>query len=485
MDLINNLFYGFSDSWSGGIAHSVIILACVIFLGKMLGKCKIWGVSLGVTWILFVSLAFAHFNMNIDKNLAHFVKEFGLILFVYSIGLQVGPSFFSNFKAGGLKLNMIAAMVVLLGVGTTIILMYSTGTSITTMVGIMSGAVTNTPGLGAAQQAFFDITKNSAPDIAQGYAVAYPLGVIGCIGAFIVIKKFFGNDTCQQISNEEKASEPIKAQKPSNHVSAANENCISRKILISKTKLNGIKLGELEFGKYLGATITRINRAGTEISVTQNTKLQQGDLVTVVGPESSVKDVESVLGNSLKRLDEPNLMAIFLGITLGCILGSVPINFPGIPQPVKLGLAGGPLIVSILLSRFGPQYKVATYTTTSANLMIREIGISLFLASVGLEAGGSFVSTIMNGGYVWIAYGAIITIVPIIIAGLVGRYLMHVDYNTLIGAISGACTNPPALAFASEQDRSNDRSSIGYATVYPLSMFLRVLLAQMLVLLFV
>lgn len=484
MDLINNLFYGTPDAWSGGIAHSVIILACVIFLGKMLGKCKIWGISLGVTWILFVSLAFAHFNMNIDKNLTHFVKEFGLILFVYSIGLQVGPSFFSNFKSGGMKLNLIAATVILLGVGTTIALMFATGNSITTMVGIMSGAVTNTPGLGAAQHAYFDVTKTSATDIAQGYAVAYPLGVIGCIGAFILIRKFFGKYTEQPIADDSSDSLQLEHKQRSASKND-NENCISRKILISKPKLNGVRLRELEFGKYLGATITRINRAGTEIAVTEATKLQQGDIVTVVGSESSVKDVESVLGNSLKRLDEPNLLAIFLGIALGCLLGSIPIKFPGIPQPVKLGLAGGPLIVSILISRFGPQYKVATYTTTSANLMIREIGISLFLASVGLEAGGSFVSTIANGGYIWVAYGAIITIVPVAIAGIIGRYLMHIDYNTLIGAISGACTNPPALAYASEIDRSNDRASIGYATVYPLSMFLRVLLAQMLVLLFV
>jgi len=458
------------------LALSIIVLSSVIFLGKILGQCKIFGISLGVTWILFVGIIFSHFGYNLDPTILHFMKEFGLILFVYSIGMQVGPSFFSSFRSGGIKLNLLAMLVVLFAVIVTYALIKITGTDAPTMVGVMSGAVTNTPGLGAAQQAFADATGQNNPDIALGYAVAYPLGVVGCILSFVFLKAV--------LYRNEKPLPVKESAEPSVPKEVASGKFTQRKIIISKKKLNGRTLGSLEFERYLGASISRIRRAGIEISAKPETILQLGDVVTVIGSEESVDAMEKVLGNSLKRLDTPNLISIFAGIALGCALGSIPIHFPGFPQPVKLGLAGGPLIVSILISCFGPRLKIVTYTTTSANLMIREIGISLFLACVGLEAGNGFVDTIVNkGGYIWIAYGALITLIPLLLCGLIGKFLMKVRYNTLIGVLSGASTNPPALAFAGEQDKNSDEAAVGYATVYPLTMFLRVLAAQMMVLL--
>jgi len=454
------------------LALSIIILSTVIALGKILGRCKIFGISLGVTWILFIGIVFAHFGYNLDAQLLHFVKEFGLILFVYSIGMQVGPSFFSSFRAGGLKLNLLAVLLVICGVAVTYALIEITGTDPATMVGVMSGAVTNTPGLGAAQQAFVDATGGDPSVIAQGYAVAYPLGVVGCILSFILLKNFFKPESNSSVPRrEEPAETPVSGK------------LVQRKISISKRKLNGAVLGKLEFDKYLGVSITKIRRAGIELSARPDAILQMGDVLTVVGPEEAVNGMEKILGNSIKRLNEPNLVAIFAGIALGCALGSIPVHFPGIPQPVKLGLAGGPLIVAILISHFGPRFKIVTYTTTSANLMIREIGISLFLACVGLEAGSGFVDTILNrGGMVWILYGAIITVVPLLICGLLGKFAFKLRYNTLIGVLSGASTNPPALAFAGEQDKNSDDAAVGYATVYPLTMFLRVLAAQVMIL---
>lgn len=486
MKLLNDLFEGVTGAWSGGIAHIMIIISLVIALGKLLGKSKICGISFGVTWVLFVGILFGHFGLTIDHNLLHFLKEFGLILFVYSIGLQVGPGFFSSFRSGGLRLNMLALCVVLMGAGTALALHYLTGTSVTTMTGIMSGAVTNTPGLGAAQQAFTDTTGQAAPDIALGYAVAYPLGVIGCILTFIVIRAlFYRKGTAVSIVSDDVHTDAVPAVEQVAETSD-RKNYVSRKIMITKTKLNGMPLGKLHLPENLGATVVRINRSGVEIAATSGTRLQYGDQVKVVGSEDAVAAVEKVLGNSLKRLDMPNLIPIFVGIALGCILGSIPIVFPGIPQPVKLGLAGGPLIVSILISHFGPRFKVVTYTTTSANLMLREIGIALFLACVGLEAGDGFVDTIVHGGgYRWILYGAVITVVPVLLGGVIGRYILRLDYNVLIGVLSGSCTNPPALAFANEQDRNSEAASVGYATVYPLTMFLRVLVAQLMILFFI
>ncbi|MCQ2141297.1 MAG: transporter [Bacteroidales bacterium] len=490
MTFWNNLFEGVSGAWSGGIAHSIIILAFVIALGKLLGKSKVAGISLGVTWVLFVGILFSHFGMSLDGELLHFMKEFGLILFVYSIGLQVGPGFFSSFKSGGLKLNLLAVFICLSGAGCAIALHYMTGTPVTTITGIMSGAVTNTPGLGAAQAAYADSFGTNAPDISLGYAVAYPLGVIGAILTFIIIKQcLYRHGMLAPAATSSPAidfkAEELEAEKniASIHTVSAETKFISRRIIISKRKLNGISLGTLNFEGVLGASITRIRRAGVELKASPDFVLQYGDRVTVVGTKESVAGVEKVLGNSLKRLDEPNLIPIFIGIALGVLVGSIPVTIPGIPQPVKLGLAGGPLVVSILLSHFGPKLKVITYTTASANLMLREIGICLFLACVGLEAGNGFVDTIVHqGGLIWIAYGALITLIPLLLAGVIGRYVLKLDYLTLIGVMSGSCTNPPALAFAGEQDKTRDTAAVSYATVYPLAMFLRVLIAQLMIL---
>ena len=558
MELLSNLFEGYPDLWGGGVAHSVLILSLVIAFGIMLAEVKVAGVSLGITWILFVGIVFGHFNMTLNEHLLHFMKEFGLILFVYSIGLQVGPGFFSAFKKGGLTLNLLAMLVVFLGVVITIILHFVTGTPITTMVGILSGAVTNTPGLGAAQQANSDLNGVDAPEIALGYAVAYPLGVVGIILSLIALKYILRINTkteeaeaerglghlqeltvrpiSLEIRNEAIDGKKIKDIRPlmnrnfvisrvryndGQETELANSDTvlhlhdriliistpkdieaitvffgkqidmqweqldkklISRRILITKPELNGKMLSQLKIRNNFGASITRVNRSGVDLVAAPQLQLQMGDRVTIVGSELAVSHAEKVLGNSMKRLDHPNLIPIFLGIALGCILGSTPFVFPGIPQPVKLGLAGGPLIVSILISRFGPQYKLITYTTMSANLMLREIGISLFLACVGLGAGKGFVETVIyDGGYVWVGYGVIITIVPFLIAGLVGRYVFKLNYYTLIGVLGGSTTNPPALAYSNDLT-SCDAPAVGYATVYPLTMFLRVLTAQILIL---
>ena len=559
MELLRNLFEGYPNLWGGGVAHSVLILSLVIAFGIILAKIKIAGISLGVTWILFVGIVFGHFNLSLDEHLLHFLKEFGLILFVYSIGLQVGPGFFSAFKKGGFTLNMLAMTTIFLSVVITIILHFATGVPITTMVGILSGAVTNTPGLGAAQQANSDLNGIDAPEIAMGYAVAYPLGVVGAILSLLALKYILNINTTKEeadaekglghlqeltvrpvtlvIKNEAINGKAIKDIRPlvnrnfvisriryhegnketelvnsgtilhlddeiliiSNPIDIeaitvffgkqveveweqVSKNLISRRILITKPELNGKTLSQLKIRNYFGANITRINRSGVDLVAAPSLQLQMGDRVTVVGSELAVGHAEKVLGNSMKRLNHPNLIPIFIGIALGCILGSIPFMFPGIPQPVKLGLAGGPLIVSILISRFGPQYKMITYTTMSANLMVREIGISLFLACVGLGAGKGFIETVVNeGGYVWIGYGAIITVIPLLITGLIGRYGCKLNYYTLIGVLSGANTNPPALAYSNDLT-SCDAPAVGYATVYPLAMFLRVLTAQLLIL---
>lgn len=468
------------------IALSIIILSTVIALGKVLGRCKLFGISLGVTWILFVGIIFSHFGLTLEAELLHFLKELGLILFVYSIGMQVGPSFFSSFRAGGIKLNLLSTILVLLGVGTTAALIKLTGIDGPTMVGVMSGAVTNTPGLGAAQQAFVDANGGDPSGIALGYAVSYPLGVVGAILAFILVKKTLYRKGSGSVALPAKTTDnaDYEVRKIEQDAQSRGLKYVHKKIIISKRKINGKHLGSLEFEKFIGASIIRIRRAGIEISAKPQTVLQLGDVVTVVGAEESIKAMEKILGNSVKKLDEPNLIAIFAGIAAGCALGSIPIHIPGIPQPIKLGLAGGPLIVSILISYFGPRLKLVTYSTTSANLMIREIGISIFLACVGLQAGTGFVDTIVNkGGLIWIAYGAVITLLPLLLSSLIGKYLFKLNYNTLIGLLSGACTNPPALAFASEQDASSDEAAVAYATVYPLTMFLRVLCAQLMMLL--
>ena len=559
MEFFKELIFG--ESFSGGVAHSVIVLSLVIAAGYILAKIKIKGISLGITWILFAGIFLGHFGITLDSRLLSFIKEFGLILFVYSIGIQVGPGFFSAFRAGGLKLNLIAAGSIAVSVITTIVIHLITKLPISTMVGILYGAVTNTPGLGAAQQTYTDITGTNAPEIAMGYAVAYPLGVVGAILTLLLLRyltkinpkeeeeaatKISGSGSRQEVvravalvtedkGNGKKISwltEQLNSKfiisriRPANSdeavladgetvlhtgdkvliVAGKNDlpeifsllgeesdyewnitehNLISRQILISKNELHGKTLAELNIRKNFEASITRVNRAGLDLVASPDLRLHIGDRVTIVGSEDAISHAEHLLGNSLKRLNQPNLIPIFVGILLGCVLGSIPIPLPGVPFPVKLGLAGGPLIVSILISRFGPDFKIVTYATASANLMLREVGIALFLASVGLGAGADFVKTIVEqNGFVWIAYGALITVIPYLVMGLLAKLVFHVNYYTVIGVLSGANTNPPALAFSGEQT-SCDAPAVGYATVYPLSMFLRVISAQLLIIFFI
>ncbi|MBQ3148646.1 MAG: putative transporter [Alistipes sp.] len=552
MDWLYTLFVG------EGIAHTVLVLSLVITVGILLGKIKIHGISLGVTWILFVGIAAGHFGMSIDHDTLHFIKEFGLILFVYSIGLQVGPGFFSSFKDGGVKLVACAATVVLLGAITTYIIHLVTGTPLPTMVGIMSGAVTNTPGLGAAQQAYADATGINDSSVALGYAVAYPLGVVGIILSMIAVRFITRvnyvdeNKALQAISSERNFAERLSIEFTNstleNHsiahmrelinrsfvisrimhqdgtIAIADGNSIiktgdklrvicssedseaimaffgqpveisekdwgavphnqkelvSRRIIITKPSINGKKLSDLSLRTRYGINITRINRAGIDLIPYQGMELQMGDKVMVVGHLKDVESVADVLGNSLKKLREPQLLTIFLGVALGVLLGSVPLM--NIPQPVKLGLAGGPLIVAILIGRFGPHFHLVTYTTMSANLMLREVGLALFLAGVGIGAGDGFVESIVGGGYRWIGYGFIITVVPLIIVGLVARWRLKMNYYTLMGLIAGSTTDPPALGYANTA-AGNDMPAVSYATVYPVVMFLRVLVAQTLIL---
>lgn len=541
-----------------GIAQSVLILALVIATGIMLSKIKIAKISFGVTWILFAGITFSHFGLKVDSHTLHFVKEFGLILFVYSVGLQVGPGFFSSFRKGGVKLNLLAVSIVLLGVITTLAIKELSGLPISTMTGILSGAITNTPGLGAAQQAFIDINGVNDPTIATGYAVAYPLGVIGIILSMIAIKAFFRINNSTELENVkrhegENPEETIKISlsiknpaifgksildikkfidrpfvisrvfRTSDDISIAGAstilqegyrvlvilqkmdkdavvaffggelqmsdeewqindlNVVPRRVLITKEQVHGKSLANLKLGKAFGITVTRINRAGVDLVARPDLRLQIGDRLTIVGTTASIDAAANLLGNSMHKLREPNLTAIFLGIGLGILLGSIPLFIPGVPQPVKLGLAGGPLIVAILMSRFGPKYKLVTYTTMSANLMLREIGIALFLACVGLDAGGGFVNTIVNGGgAMWILYGAIITVVPLLITGTFCRLYLKMNYFAIMGLLAGSTTDPPALAYSGAAS-GNDIPAVSYATVYPLTMFLRVLSAQLLI----
>ncbi|OJV80637.1 MAG: transporter [Bacteroidia bacterium 44-10] len=543
------------------IAHSILVMALVISIGLLLGKVKIFGISLGTTWILFFGIFLGHIGLQINEEVLHFLKEFGLILFIYSIGMQVGPSFFSSFKQGGVTLNMLASGVVLLGVLITYILHLVTGLPIATMVGILSGAVTNTPGLGAAQQTYTDVTGATDPTIATAYAVAYPLGVVGIIMSIVLFKYIFkvnfakenstldNNDASKmteahmyslQVMNPSISGKNIRDVKrlidkefvisrvlhaktgvldvpqtttileendkilvvsnlknidvieafigqridmDRSEWNKLDSQLVSRRISITKPAINGRSIGSLKLRNLFGINITRVNRAGVDLIADSRLQLQLGDRVTVVGSEESIAHVEKFLGNSFKRLREPNLICIFIGIALGVFVGSIPFMIPGVPQPVKLGLAGGPLIVAILISKFGPKYKLVTYTTMSANLMLREIGIALFLACVGLGAGENFVETVVNGGYKWVGYGVIITVVPLLIVGIIGRKVYKLNYFTLMGLIAGSMTDPPALSYANAT-AGNDMPAVSYATVYPLTMFLRVITAQLLILLF-
>ena len=561
MEILRNLFYGFPDLWGGGVAHSVMILALVITLGLCLGKIRVKGVSLGLAWILFIGLVFGHFSLNLDEHLLHFLKEFGLILFVYSIGLEVGPSFFSSFKNGGRSLNMLSIIVIALSIATTLGIFYASGTSITSMAGILSGAVTNTPGLGAAQQAFSDLRHIDAPSIAAGYAIAYPMGVLGVILSFIILRfalrvdkqkeedeakrgkghleamtlntfavkvsnQMVFNDSVKQIRyllkrdfmiskiirhNGEQHDEVVNGQTTieegdilqivahptveepiiallGEKVDVKDEEfsseLINRRILITKPGINGKSISQLQIRSNLGANITRVNRNGVDLIATPDLKLQLGDRVTVVGKELAIAHTEKILGNQMKRLNYPNLIPIFLGIMLGCIVANIPFFIPGINENLRLGLTGGPLVVAILIGYFGPKYNLVTYNTISANLMLREIGICIFLACVGLGTGEQFIQTVASeSGLTWILYGIAITMIPIILGGIIGKLVFHINYYTLLGVLAGANTNPSALAYVREQT-SADAPTVGYANVYPFAMFLRIVTIQIIIFVF-
>ena len=557
---MHDLFFG------NGIAHSIMLLAFVIGGGLYLGRFKVKGISLGSTWVLFLGILMGHLGFRADADTLHFVKEFGLILFVFSIGLQVGPGFFHSFKRGGVKMNLLAVMNILLAVLVTYAISAISGEDLKTLVGVMSGAVTNTPGLGAAQQTYIDVSvaggastlsaASASEKLASAYAVAYPIGVIGVIFVIVLFKAIFRIDHKKELAAL-KAEEDTTEKARRMHVEVTNpaifgkplsaiihqfggefvvsrvmkgeeivfpssdlilqegdkllivtsqgevertriifgtevpmhlqdwqemdHNMVTRRIMVTQPRLTGKKLKELLFRSAYGVCVTRVVRAGVELVAGPDLYIQMGDCLVCVGAEKNIEQVAKVVGNSSEALNKPNLVPIFLGIVVGVIFGSLPMRFPGIPQAIKLGLAGGPLIIAILLGHFGPKYRITTYTTSSANLMIREIGICLFLAAVGIGAGGEFWSSIVNGGYWWILFGACITIIPLCITFVVARLVGKLNFYQICGLISGSCTNPPVLAF-SQGMYGSDYTSVNYATVYPLSMFMRVLVAQLLIL---
>ena len=552
MDWLQSLFTDVNS-----IAHIVLLYSFVIAIGVLLGKIKFFGVSLGVTFVLFVGIVCGHFGFTGNTQILNFIQDFGLILFVFCIGLQVGPSFFTSFKQGGVTMNLVAVGIVMLNIAVALGLYYgmSGRIELPMMVGILCGAVTNTPGLGAANEALSQLNYDG-PQIAMGYACAYPLGVLGIIGSIILVRllckinlkqeeeeiaqqeaanphltpnmmhlevhnEALNGKTLMQVKNFIGRDFVISRILQNGHVNIPSKDTVfhvgdqmfivcaeddaeaiiafigpkikvdwekqdmpmvSRRILVTQSKMNGKRLGELHLRTLYGVNITRVNRSGMDIFASYNLTLQVGDRVMVVGPQDAVERVANLMGNSLKRLDHPNIVTIFVGIFLGILFGSLPIAFPGIPTPVKLGLAGGPLIVAILMGRFGYKLKLVTYTTMSANLMLREIGIALFLASVGIKAGANFVQTVVEGdGLLYVGCGFLITIIPLIIMGVFARRYYKMNYFKLMGLMAGATTDPPALAYAN-QIANNNAPAVGYSTVYPVTMFLRILTAQLLIL---
>ena len=543
------------------IAHIVLLYAFVIAIGVALGKIKFFGVSLGVTFVLFTGIFMGHFGFNVNPQTLHFIQEFGLILFVFCIGLQVGPSFFASFKKGGVILNLLAVGIVVLNIAVAlgIFFIMDGRIELPMIIGTLYGAVTNTPGLGAAQEALNQLSY-TGPEISLGYACAYPLGVIGIIGTMILIRYIFKinlekeeEDLLNQ--SESSKSKPIRLttrvankalfQKNIKDISLMlgypfvcsrikrGDTCITpegstileegdlllivcseekvngittlfgesienykwdedtkqkselepSKILVTKSKFNGKSLGDLQLRNIFGVNVTRVNRSGVDLLADSKLALQVGDKLTVVGTSKDIKRVESLLGNSIKRLDHPNIITIFIGIFVGIFFGSIPFYIPGIPMPIKLGLAGGPLVIAILIARFGHHFKLVTYTTQSANFMLREVGIALFLASVGLKAGENFIATVIEGdGMLYVGFGVLITLIPIIVIGIIGRVYFKINYFTLMGLIAGSNTDPPALAYANSVG-TGDAPAVGYSTVYPLTMFLRILSGQLILVL--
>lgn len=561
MDWIVNLFTN-----TESVAHIALLYAIVIAIGVYLGKIKIGGISLGVTFVLFAGILAGHVGFTGPKEILTFVQDFGLILFVFMIGLQVGPGFFESFKKGGVTLNMLSASAILLNILVMFGCYYlffdtSNPNNLPMMVGTLYGAVTNTPGLGAANEALLSVFPNGAPSIANGYACAYPLGVVGIIGATILIKyicKINTADEEEQLNEEDAANPHAKAHNMhlrvenayitgrtlrevseflnrdivcsrllhNGEVSIPNsktkfevgdellvvcaeadaeaikafiepeveaewdrekdevQHFVSRRIVVTRPEMNGKTLGKMHFSSVYGVNVTRISRQGMDIFAGRNHHFHVGDKILVVGPEENVNRVAEIMGNSVKRLDAPNIATIFVGIMVGIIFGSLPFAIPGMPVPLKLGIAGGPLIIAILIGRFGYRMKLVTYTTTSANMMLREIGLVLFLASVGIKAGAGFWDTVVQGdGLKYVGCGFLITVIPILIIGTIARLKFKFNYFTITGMLAGTYTDPPALAYANASC-SKEAPAVGYSTVYPLSMFLRIFTAQIVVLFF-
>lgn len=559
MDWLINLF-----TTTDSVAHIVLLYAIVIAVGVYLGKIKIGGISIGVTFVLFAGIAAGHIGFTAPTNILSFLQEFGLILFVFMIGLQVGPGFLESFRKGGITLNLLSTVMVVLNVIVMFACYYiffdtSDPKNLPMMVGTLYGAVTNTPGLGAANETLYSIfDKGEVPQIASGYACAYPLGVLGIIGATIAIKYIFGiklEKEEEELAKEEEDNDDVKphfmdlevtnlylegktlAQVHNflnrdfvcsrilhdGHVSIPNgstifhigdklfvvcaendaeaiiafigptinvdwkkqdEPMVSKRILVTRSSINGKTLGQMHFSSAYGVNVTRVTRQGMDLFAIPSLSLQVGDRIMVVGPEDAVNRVAAVMGNSIKRLDAPNIATIFVGVFIGILFGSIPVAIPGIPVPIKLGIAGGPLIIAILIVRYGYKVHLVTYTTTSANMMLREIGLMLFLASVGIKAGDGFLETVIQGdGVKYVYTGFLITIIPILIIGIIARKKYKFNYFTIMGMIAGTYTDPPALAYANSIC-SKEAPSIGYSTVYPLSMFLRIFTAQIIVLFF-
>ena len=561
MDWIVNLFTN-----TESVAHIALLYAIVIAIGVYLGKIKIGGISLGVTFVLFAGILAGHVGFTGPKEILTFVQDFGLILFVFMIGLQVGPGFFESFKKGGVTLNMLSASAILLNILVMFGCYYlffdtSNPNNLPMMVGTLYGAVTNTPGLGAANEALLSVFPNGAPSIANGYACAYPLGVVGIIGATILIKyicKINTADEEEQLNEEDAANPHAKAHNMhlrvenayitgrtlrevseflnrdivcsrllhNGEVSIPNsktkfevgdellvvcaeadaeaikafigpeveaewdrekdevQHFVSRRIIVTRPEMNGKTLGKMHFSSVYGVNVTRISRQGMDIFAGRNHHFHVGDKILVVGPEENVNRVAEIMGNSVKRLDAPNIATIFVGIMVGIIFGSLPFAIPGMPVPLKLGIAGGPLIIAILIGRFGYRMKLVTYTTTSANMMLREIGLVLFLASVGIKAGAGFWNTVVQGdGLKYVGCGFLITVIPILIIGTIARLKFKFNYFTIMGMLAGTYTDPPALAYANASC-SKEAPAVGYSTVYPLSMFLRIFKAKIVVLFF-
>ena len=547
MEFIRDILFG------EGIAHSIFVFTVVIALGTALSKIKLGGISLGSTWILFAGIAASHFGMVMESDMLSFARDFGLTLFVFSIGLQIGPGFFSSLRTGGIKQMWLALLVMAVGVVVTLIIAEVTGTPLQTMVGIMDGAAVNTPAMGATQQAYLDLTGIDDSTIPMGFAIAYPFGVVAVIIAFIILKPLLKikldkeNEALKALSNENKFAakyslEVVNGQIDGKSVSeirniisrqfvisrishdgnnafiADSESrvytgdklfivssledkeailaflgreidmleqewgefegkLVSRRIVVTRPQINGKKFSDLRLRTKYGINITRVNRAGVDLIPYQGMELQLGDKVMVVGSESAIDKVAELLGNSLKKLHQPHIFTIFLGIALGVFVGSVPLVES--PQ-IRLGLAAGPMLMAILIGRFGTHWHLITYTTISANLMLREVGLAMFLAAVGLASGDGFVDAIISGGYVWMLYALIIAIVPLIVVGVFARKVYKMDYYTLMGTLAGSMTNPIALTYANNIAGS-DMPAISYATVYPLVMFLRVVIAQMMI----